>query len=302
MAATSGTRSRFGAWIELTRPFSLVASLVPLAVGSAAAWAHGRGDGAALPLAAAGVLLLQSGTNALNEVFDVARGVDTPATPRASHVLLEGRLADRSARRFGLALLALGVLAGALLSWGFGLGPAPMLLAMGGAALGYAYTGPPLALKYRGLGMPAVGLAMGPVMVLGAEFAQSGRFSPAGFAASLPVGCLVAAILLGNDLRDAASDEAAGIRTEVALLGPRAAWRLYEGLLAAAYALTVLAVSADVLPPLALVTLGTAPVAVWAVRAEPARERRLDRLDQRSAAVELSFGALLAVGLSLSHL
>jgi len=294
-------------WLELTRPFSWTATLVPVAVGAAVAGPQGPAA-AVLPLLALGVVLAQAGTNAINEFFDVARGVDTASSRRASRVLLERRLPPRTVYVGGLALLALGVVTAAAVSALLGLGPIPLLFGAAGALLGYAYTAPPLALKYRGLGLPVVALVMGPSMVLAAQYVLSGRWSEAALWASLPVGCLVGAIVLANDLRDLDGDRAAGIRTSGIVLGQRAGWAVYLALLAGAFATLAVGVAVHALPWQALLAVGSAPLAVQ-VAGEATGRRAPDpaggvlaRLDARSAQVHLLFGLLLAAGLGLAHL
>ncbi len=286
-------------WLELIRPFSFSASLVPVGVGAAVAWSHGHGNAGAFALSVLGVLLIQSGTNVINEVFDVARGVDTLDTPRASRVLVTGRLPSRRAHAVGLVLLALGALAGAAVSLVFHLGWVPFVLGLLGAVVGYAYTGPPFQLKYRGLGLPAEVLVMGPLMVLGAEYAQAGRCTWDGLMASLPVAFLVGTILVGNDLRDVESDREAGIRTVATLLGRAWAWRGYLVLLAVAFAALVGAVIGQALPWPALLAVLSAPMAVRKVRDCLRRSERMDRLDQDSAQLHLVFGLLLTLGLGM---
>ena len=73
---------------------------------------------------------------------------------------------------------------------------------------GVGYTAPPLRLKYRGLGLPVVFVLMGPPMVEGAFYVVTGHVSLAAFAVSIPIGCLVAAILHGNEWRDIALTKA----------------------------------------------------------------------------------------------
>ena len=78
-------------WLEIGRPFSWTASVVPVLVGSALAWK----DGAFSPLIFLAVLLasvaLQAGTNVINELYDVRNRVDTFESPRASRALLSSR-------------------------------------------------------------------------------------------------------------------------------------------------------------------------------------------------------------------
>lgn len=308
MAAAAVGGPRLRAWWEMVRPFSFPGSVVPAAVGSAVAWASGQGRVAALPLVLLGLVLTQAGTNVVNEVVDVDRGVDTPEAVRPSRVLIEGRLRSRSAMRGGLLLLALGVATGCLLSLAYHLGPLPALLGLAGALLGYGYTARPLQLKYRALGLPAVALALGPLPVLGAQYVQGHALSAVGLLVSLPVGTLGAAILLANDLRDLAGDRAAGIRTAATLLGRQGAWTLYVGLLLVGYGLVAAGVAAALLPWSSLLVFLSVPLAWGAVasvgqaRGRSAAERALSRLDVRSAGLHLAFGLLLAVGLGLPAL
>ena len=43
------------------------------------------------------MLLLQVGTNVVNEIYDVRKGVDSITSPRASHAIVKGRLTERAA-------------------------------------------------------------------------------------------------------------------------------------------------------------------------------------------------------------
>ena len=42
-------------------------------------------------------VLLHSGTNIVNEVYDVRKGIDTITSPRASHAIVKGRMRERTA-------------------------------------------------------------------------------------------------------------------------------------------------------------------------------------------------------------
>ena len=64
---------------------------------------------------------------------------------------------------------------------------------------------------------------------------MTGRVSPLALAASLPVGFLVTAILVVNNLRDIETDRAAGKRTLAVRLGAAATRREYATLVAGAY-------------------------------------------------------------------
>ncbi len=70
-------RRHASAWAEITRPFSFTASLTPVVVGGALALLHGSFDTLLFVYAALAAVLLHLGTNVLNEIYDVRKGIDT---------------------------------------------------------------------------------------------------------------------------------------------------------------------------------------------------------------------------------
>src|SRR5439155_11155347 len=164
-------RRAAGAW-EILRPFAYTASVIPVLAGGALAAVAGQFNGLPFVAALLGAVLLHSGTNVINEIYDVRQGIDSITSPRASHAIVKGRVSEGSA--FGLALVSF--VAAVLV--GFYLisvrGPAIVVLGLLGLAGGYFYTAPPFQYKYRALGVPLVFLLMGPLMVEGAFFAVTG--------------------------------------------------------------------------------------------------------------------------------
>lgn len=285
-------------WFEIARPFSWTVGLGGVVVGTAAAGLSGDFHAGRLALGLLAILLLQSGLNIINEVFDVRSGVDTPETPRASRVLVEGRLDAGSAYRGGVACLLGAVAIGLLFSWGLGLGPAPFWIAVLGAFGGYFYTAPPIQFKYRALGV-FVGFAfMGPLDVMAAQYVQVGAFTAAGLWASLPMGLLGSLILHANEMRDADGDAAAGARTLSTLLGRLAAARFFDGMIALIYATVAAAVVLGALPWPALAVLFTLPMALGCVRR--AHGSDLAKIDLESAKVQFAFMLLLTLGLAVA--
>src|SRR5262249_20109841 len=180
-----------GGRVVVGPPLPLPAPTVPVAAAGALAALDHRFRLGLFLAALVGGLLLHIGTNVINEIYDVRRGIDTITSPRASHALLKGRLSEREA--FGLAFtsFALGVGMGVWLVVDRGW---PVVgLGLAGLLGGLGYTAPPLQYKYRALGLPLVFLLMGPVMVVGSYFVITGTFDGAALVLSIPVGLLVAA-------------------------------------------------------------------------------------------------------------
>ncbi len=288
--------------VEITRPFSLTASIVPIAAAGALALVDGRMDWPLFALALLAGILLQVGTNVVNEVYDVRKGVDSITSPRASQALVTGRVTERAA--FGLAgtafalCAALGLVMVTVRGW--------PLAAIGVAGLigGWGYTAPPLQYKYRALGLPLVFLLMGPLMVLGAYFTVTGHWSVDAAVASVPIGLLVTAILHGNEWRDIGEDARAGIRTISISAGRGVAHWLYVVLLVGAYVTLALGVAFDLLPRLSLLAVLSMPLLVQALRASElgaiGQQRAIAMIDRNTARLHATFGALFVLGLAVA--
>ncbi len=290
---------RASAYYEIARPFSLSASGISVLAAGALAWMDGAFH---LPLflaALIGALCLHIGTNITNEIFDVRNGVDTITSPRASQALLKGRLTERAA--FGLVGVAFGI-AAALGLYMF-LERGGMVLAFGvvGLIAGYMYTAPPLEYKYRAAGLPLVFLMFGPLMTLGTYYVVTGAFSWEAFIVSVPVGLLVTAILHGNEWRDIADDKRYGIGTLSSWMGSKRAYRVYVGLIVAAYMALALAVLLGWLPTETLLAMLSLPLFVRAIRNAElgvlGQQRAIALIDLQTAQLQALFGFLMIAGL-----
>jgi len=85
-------------WWRLGRPFSLPATVVPVAVGLATAALQGPVRWWAVGLLLVCALLLQIATNIANEYFDYLSGVDDAASVGIAGDLVHGRLAPAVVR------------------------------------------------------------------------------------------------------------------------------------------------------------------------------------------------------------
>lgn len=279
------------------RPRTLLASLAPVAVGTAAAERQGGGDLALALWALATAVALQVAANLINDWADHRRGADGPDRVGPTRLSQSGAISPRAVGLAGAGALAVGGLLGLALVARAGW-PA---LALGGAAIAAAaaYTAGPRPLAYHGLGEPAAFLFFGPVAVCGTELVQAGSASRAGLVASLPIGLLAAAILLANDVRDADTDRRAGKRTPVVRLGRDAGRRLYAGAVGLAFATPLVGAVAGALPPAAAAAALAAPLALRPLQAmhRSSDPEELDRALGATARLELTFAVLLAGGL-----
>lgn len=280
---------------RLARPETLPASLVPVAVGTAAAGLAGPLS----PLWTADMLLvallLQIGTNMANELFDYRRGLDRPGAVGIAGVLVSGRMRPRTLGFLTAGVYALAVLLGAALAAARG----PLLLLVGllAAALSLAYSAGPRPVAATPFGEALVFLLMGPLEVGVAEVAAGGRLTAAALWASLPVGLTVAAILLANNTRDLEKDRDHGRRTLAILLGRERAARLLEGLLLGAPLLALPMAAGGLLPASSLLALLALPLALRL------RKRLfLGNPVPPAGAFHLVSGLLLAAGLALAAL
>jgi 1,4-dihydroxy-2-naphthoate octaprenyltransferase len=283
-------------WLAGARPRTLPAALAPVLVGSGAAAALDGFRAGPAVLALVVALALQVAVNYANDYSDGKRGTDADrvgpmrlvgsgaAAPR--QVLLAAVLAFAVAAVAGLALAALS-------SW--------WLVAVGAVciAAAWTYTGGPLPYGYRALGEVFVFVFFGLVAVVGTTYVQTRTLPGLAFAVAVPIGLLIVAILVVNNLRDIHGDAEVGKRTLAVLLGERATRLTFVGLFVVAFAV-VLAV-ALARPPV-LIALLAVPLAVPPTRTVlgggtgPALIAAL----AGTGLLTLATGVLLGAGLALS--
>lgn len=285
-------------WVMAIRPATLPAAVTPVLVGTAAAYAVGGFRWGPALAALTGALLLQVGANLANDLFDFEKGADTDERLGPTRVVHSGLLPAAAVRR-GMALtfllaLLVGVYLVAVAGW------VVVAIGLASIAAAIAYTGGPYPLGYNGLGDIAVFVFFGLVAVCGTAFVQAGRVPPIAWIAAVPVGTLVTAILVVNNVRDIATDAAAGKRTLAVRLGRPAAVAEYALLLVLAYAVPPALLLAGRLDAWVLLPLATAPLAVRLFRRVAAdRGRALNPTLGRTARLAVAFGALFAAGIAL---
>lgn len=283
-------------WLLAIRPRTLAAAVVPVAVGTAVAARDGRADVPIALGALAAALLLQVGTNLVNDWGDFRRGADGPDRLGPTRVTQAGLVAPRRVALAGAAAFA-GAAALGLVLIAHGGWPIAAI-GVGAIAAGIAYTAGPFPLAYHGLGEAFVFLFFGPVAACGTELLQAGQASALGLVASLPVGLLATAILLVNNVRDVDADRRAAKRTLAVRFGRRAGRAMYATAVVGAFVAPVaLALAAA---PSALIAWLAAPLVRAPLRAvlRHTDGPTLNAALGATARLHLAFGLLLAGGLA----
>ena len=286
-------------WFWLARPFSLTAAAVPVLFGTTLALADGAFSWGPFLAMLVASLLIQAATNMFNEFYDEKRGLDTAASVGIAGSIVGGRMHARAVLLGALVCYVVAAVLGFYLVYvgGWTILVLGLLSALGG----YVYSAGPRPLAYTAASEVAVFLFMG-VLIVGIAYAvQNLDLAPRVFLAALPIGGLVAAILLANNIRDMESDRRGGRRTLPIVLGRRGGIFVYRALLLEAY------VSAAVLILLGLVPLSAGIVVasalllpgLWRDIAAARVPERLDPVVKRTAGLHAAFGLLYCLGVLL---
>jgi len=267
-----------------TRPAFLVASVLPVLVGTAwADVAFHRLDGLWFALALAATLFAHAATNVYNDVSDDQIGADPGNEGRiypytgGSRFIQSGLLSRRQ-----MTLLALGLCIGALgvgTTLAVARGPGVILLGLVGLGLGLLYSLPGAQLSARGIGEAAVALGLGVLPVLGSVWLQTGAVDHGAVVLCIPVSCWVAAILIINEVPDVDADRRANKRTLVVRWGAIGARRIYRTLTVIAFGASMVAIGRRwlpiwyVLPAMALAIIGF--LAAHRISMDPKHRKRL---------------------------
>jgi 1,4-dihydroxy-2-naphthoate octaprenyltransferase len=205
------------------RPHTLWAAVVPVLVGGGLAWGTpgtqaGRAFREDAFLAAlVGALAIQIAANFVNDIFDARKGADTAERIGPTRVVASGLLSERTVwTGTGLVVLV------ALTAGGYLIAIAGWVVAVIGmvslvAMLGYV--GGPRPYGYFGLGELFVFVFFGLVATVGARYVHDMTAPLDAWLLAVPIGFLVTAILVANNVRDIDTDRAAGKNTLAVYLG-----------------------------------------------------------------------------------
>ncbi len=299
-ASTTPARpSRSKAWLVAIRPATLPAAVGPVLVGLAVAISLGFFEVMPAVAALAVALLLQVASNVGNDLSDFRSGVDTEERLGPTRAAAAGLLSERELLSGLAVVVGLAGLVGLYLVWIGG----PVILVLGVAAVisAVTYSGGPWPYGYHGLGEVFVFVFFGLVAVAGTTYLQTLTWEPLAFVAAIPVGALITAILVVNNLRDISTDEKTGKRTLAVILGERGAMAEYDLLIGLAYVVPVALVIAGDVTPAALLPLASLPLTLALFRVVHAGgdPRRLNPVLRETARLSLIYCVLFAIGLAV---
>ena len=301
MNATATAAAPTGArvWLLAARPATLPAAIVPVLVGTGAALhgLHEIHERVVIPTLVA-ALLIQIGTNFANDVSDFHRGADTAERLGPLRVTQGGLVSPRQVLRATYITFGLALLIGLYLVIVEGGGWPILLIGVLCLLAGVLYTGGPWPFGYHGLGDLVCFIFFGVLAVLGTAYLQTHTITPLDVWASIPVGCLVTAILIVNNLRDIDTDRRVGKLTLAVRLGRRGTRIEYALCVAVAYAVVIGLGVAGMVGAWWWLPLLSLPLGAWLVRyVSRTTGRALNRGLKRTGQLHLLFGLLFAVAM-----
>ena len=235
---SSQARISLPVWWRAFRYHFVPSSFLPAILGGTVAWTQtGNIYRWFFFLVVLGVTLNHIALNMTDDYFDYRASVDQKKTvnPYAggSGTLTSGEIKPRDMRfvftSFYLLTMIIGLYLCVARTW--------WVLAFGlfGMASSYFYTAPPIRYGYRGFGEISQLVNFSLTIGLGAYVVQTVSFSREAFWVLLPLGLMMFAMIIINEIPDRKDDATAGKNNLVVLFGAKKAVRLYAAAMIAAY-------------------------------------------------------------------
>ena len=288
---------------KMTRPHTLTATFSPVILGTVIAMSESKINGLLFIAMMAACLALQIATNLFNEYYDFKRGLDTADSTGIGGGIVRHSLQPKNVLATAFLLYVLAAFIGVYIcmnsSW--------LLAAIGllGMAIGYLYTGGPFPIAYTPFGELFSGLSMGIGFVLISFFIQTQTITLQSLLISIPIGILVGAINLSNNIRDIEEDSKGGRKTLAILLGDQKGIIVLSIAFAVSYVWIVFLVASGYISPWAFIVFLTVKKPFEAIQGflRGYTEPQYMRIAMKSTALTTTFfGFLLTAGLLISYL
>ena len=294
----TNTISKFDAWILASRPRTLAAAIVPVAIGSSIAIHDEIFKPVAALVALICSLLIQIGTNLVNDLYDFLHGTDKHGRVGPQRATASGLLSQREMKAGIYLTFGISFLLGMYLVYMGGM----FILFIGVVSIlaGIAYTAGPFPLAYNGLGDIAVFIFFGFAGTIGTYYSQAQTISALSFWASIPVGALITNILVVNNYRDREEDRSNGKNTLVVIFGERFGRMQYIFFMIISYAILFVVYFTFKRSLIIFLPLLSLPVAIkLIIMIFTLKGSELNKTLELTAKLSAIYGLLFAIGILL---
>ncbi|HJF31768.1 MAG TPA: 1,4-dihydroxy-2-naphthoate polyprenyltransferase [Sporosarcina psychrophila] len=288
---------------KMTRPHTLTATFAPVILGTVMAMYESKIDWLLFIAMMTACLALQIATNLFNEYYDFKRGLDTADSTGIGGGIVRHGLKPKNVLTVAFLLYILAAFIGVYIcinsSWWL------VVIGLFGMAIGYFYTGGPLPIAYTPFGELFSGLLMGIGFVLIAFFIQTNTITIQSLLISIPIGILVGAINMSNNIRDIEEDIKGGRKTLAILLGSEKGIIVLAIAFVVSYLWIVFLVVTGHISPWTLVVFLSVKKPFLAIQGflKGGNEPQYLRVAMKSTALTNTFfGFLLSAGLLISFL
>ncbi|MBC2365231.1 1,4-dihydroxy-2-naphthoate polyprenyltransferase [Listeria booriae] len=295
--------SGFHKWWMLLRPHTLVASFVPVFLGTTVAMSYESFHFTRFFVMLISCFLIQTSANLFNEYYDYKKGQDDEHTVGNGGAIVRNGMKPGFILFLAIFLYVLAILGGVYLcmdvnNWWIG------LLGIISMLVGYLYTGGPYPIAYTPFGEIMAGFFMGGIITYISFYIQAGFISSFIVYVSIPVMVLVGNLLLANSIRDLEPDKANGRLTLAILLGRKGALVLFTAAFIFAYAWEIALIFTIEATPWILIILLSVPEAIKAVRRFIGKSVPITMVPAMKATSKALtfFGLLLAIAFLISLL
>jgi len=224
-------------WVEGARPKTLSAAILPVFLGTAAAFNESFSILPAV-LALIVAFALQIGVNYANDYSDGIKGSDGESRSGPARLVGSGLVPPEKVLRAAIFMFTLSAASGLWLSLISTLWLIPIGMVCICAA--WFYTGGSAPYGYKALGEVSVFIFFGLVGTNGSFFVQVERLSLLAFILSCIAGLLSCGLMMINNLRDYQNDSAVGKQTLIVLLGENMSKKLFSVIISTSLLLGVL--------------------------------------------------------------
>jgi 1,4-dihydroxy-2-naphthoate octaprenyltransferase len=290
------------AWWQASRPHTLPAAATPVLVGAGLAIGDEAFHGGPFLAAMLGALAIQVAANFTNDLSDARKGADTEQRIGPPRMVATGIISERQMTIATVLAFAVASTAGVYLiveaGWVIAvIGITSILAAVG-------YVGGPSPYGYRGLGEVFVFVFFGLVATVGSRYVYDRSAPLDAWLLAIPIGFLVTAILVANNVRDIDTDSATGKRTLAVILGRERTRTLFAVLVFGSFLTIALFGVAGWTPTPTMLAIFLMPFSAGLVRTVFAKTEgpALIRVLKGTARLHLLVGLVLAAGAALGSL